>query len=148
MSHSEQSLPQRAKALAERAHAGQRDKAGAPYIAHCARVASAVASDPMAEAVGWLHDVLEDCADVFCEEVYTFPHAVAHACVLLSRASAGTPEAYYAGIRSDPLALRVKLADIADNADEARLALIDAETADRLRKKYAQAMNSLGVGAS
>lgn len=30
------------------------------------------------------------------------------------------------------LALRVKLADIADNADETRLALLDDKTADRL----------------
>lgn len=46
-------LVERAKALAYRAHAGQVDKAGRPYIEHVARVATAVAGDPYAEAVAW-----------------------------------------------------------------------------------------------
>ena len=50
---------------------------------------------------------------------------------------------YYSAIRNNPLALRVKLADIADNADEARLALLDEKTADRLRRKYARARKAL-----
>ena len=44
---------QRAKELAYRAHAGQVDMAGRPYIAHVARVAAQVADDPEAEAVAW-----------------------------------------------------------------------------------------------
>ena len=56
-------LVERAKDLAHRAHAGQVDKAGRPYIEHVARVAARVADDPEAEAVAWLHDVLEDCPD-------------------------------------------------------------------------------------
>lgn len=48
-------LVTRAKELAHRAHAGQVDKAGRPYIEHVARVAAAVADDPEAEAVAWLH---------------------------------------------------------------------------------------------
>lgn len=59
---------ERAKELAHRAHAGQVDKAGRPYIEHVARVAAAVADDPLAEAVAWLHDVLEDCDPEFCQE--------------------------------------------------------------------------------
>lgn len=134
---------ERAKALAYRAHAGQVDKAGRPYIEHVARVAAAVADDPEAEAVAWLHDVLEDCPD-FEKEIFgpQLPIEVRAAVVLLTRLGTD-PEVYYRGIRTSPLALRVKLADIADNADEARLALLDTETASRLRHKYAAALRAL-----
>ncbi len=46
-------LVQKAKDLAHRAHAGQVDKAGRPYIEHVARVAAAVSDDPEAEAAAW-----------------------------------------------------------------------------------------------
>ena len=50
----------RAEALARSAHAGQVDKAGAPYAQHPERVAAAVTGDPQAQAAAWLHDVVED----------------------------------------------------------------------------------------
>ena len=134
-------LVQRAKDLAHRAHAGQVDKAGRPYIEHVARVAAACADDPEAEAVAWLHDVLEDCPD-FDAEVMDMPDRVWIRVLILSRGPR-FQFAYYAGIRRDPIALRVKLADIADNADESRLALLDDKTAARLRRKYAKAIAAL-----
>jgi hypothetical protein len=141
-------LVERAKALAYRAHAGQVDKAGLPYIEHVARVAAAVSDDPNAEAVAWMHDVLEDCPD-YGDEVYCFPHEITYACVMLERGSADSEDEYYAQIRRKPLALIVKLADIADNANEERLALLDPKTADRLRRKYKRALEMLtGLGES
>lgn len=136
-------LVERAKDLAHRAHAGQVDKAGRPYIEHVARVAAAVSDDPEAEAVAWLHDVLEDQPE-FGDEVFCFQHETALAAAMLSRNWSDGP-AYYSGVRSNPLALRVKLADIADNSDEARLALLDDKTARRLRRKYQNARKALGV---
>ncbi len=134
-------LVQRAKDLAHRAHAGQVDKAGRPYIEHVARVAAAVSDDPEAEAVAWLHDVIEDARE-YEGEVLDFPDRVVLSVYCISR-GIRFQFAYYAGIRSDPLALRVKLADIADNADESRLALLDDKTANRLRRKYANAIKQL-----
>jgi hypothetical protein len=50
-----------ARRIAERAHRGQLDANGEPYIAHVGRVAAGV---PLfARPVGWLHDVL-DCSGV------------------------------------------------------------------------------------
>lgn len=46
-----------ARRVAERAHAGQVDGSGEPYISHVARVAAAVPS--FARPVAWLHDALE-----------------------------------------------------------------------------------------
>lgn len=137
-------LVERAKQLAERAHAGQVDKAGRPYIEHVARVAAAVAADTQAEAVAWLHDVWEDSPEFnggrLPEEA---PRAVVFAVQNLNRHNSKDAESYYAVIRQNPLALRVKLADITDNADESRLALLDEKTAARLRKKYAHAKEQL-----
>lgn len=50
-----------AESIARRAHEGRLDKAGAPYIEHSAHVAAAV-EDEKAEAIAWLHDVVEDTA--------------------------------------------------------------------------------------
>ena len=137
----------RAKELAHRAHAGQVDKAGRPYIEHVARVAAAVADDPEAEAVAWLHDVLEDAPPEHCREmIEMFPSEIMMAVVDLTRATYGEDPQYYPIIRRRPLALRVKLADIADNSDETRLALLDEKTAARLRRKYAKAREALTGG--
>lgn len=126
-------LVARAKDLAHRAHAGQVDKAGRPYIEHVARVAAAVADDPEAEAVAWLHDVLEDAPEFWHEaERRILWQRQQSAVVVLSRQFSGSEEGYYAAIRANPIALRVKLADIADNADESRLSLLPKDVADRL----------------
>lgn len=137
----------RARTLALEAHAGQVDKAGHPYIGHVGRVAAAVRGDDEAEAVAWLHDVIEDCP-AFAGQVQAFPAPLQDAVRLLSRTSAADADTYYARISADPLALKVKLADIADNADEARLASLDAATAERLRDKYRRALAALGQPAT
>ena len=49
--------PERACALAERVHHGQRDAGGMPVIDHVRRVAATVDHD--ARVVAWLHEVLE-----------------------------------------------------------------------------------------
>lgn len=137
----------RAKALAYRAHAGQVDKAGRPYIEHVARVAAAVNDDPVAEAVAWLHDVLEDCDDHYDHEIFMeFPDYIYSAVYTLTRDPIVADEDYYYSIRWDLLTKRVKLADIADNSSEERLALLDEKTAARLRRKYAKAIAALTGG--
>lgn len=141
-----QTIVERAKDLAHRAHAGQVDKAGRPYIEHVARVAAACADDPEAEAVAWLHDVLEDAREYSRSVLSDFPARVTFAAMRLDRTSCDY-RAYYESIRGDPIALRVKLADIADNADESRLALLDEKTAGRLRRKYAKALAALADNA-
>lgn len=137
-------LVNEARWLAEEAHATQTDKAGRPYIEHVARVAAAVAGDDTAEMVAWLHDVLED-QPAFATNVMLFPQAVVEAVFDLTRGVNKSEAFYYWNIRQSPLSLKVKLADIADNSDEARLDLLDPETAARLRAKYAKARAALGV---
>lgn len=135
-------IVERAKELAHCAHAGQVDKAGRPYIEHVMRVAEAVAGDPEAEAVAWLHDVIEDAPEFEDDVLDCLPTNLFLACILLDRTNVRQRD-YYSRIARNPIALRVKLADIADNSNEARLALLDVKTADRLRLKYARARRML-----
>ncbi len=138
-------LVEAARELAHRAHAGQVDKAGRPYIEHVSRVAAAVAhyAEPEVQAAAWLHDVLEDCEPRFCNELlHIRPVDVFYAVKALTRGKF-SERTYYDRIRRNPLALRVKLADIADNADESRLTLLDEATAARLRRKYSKMLACL-----
>lgn len=52
---------------------------------------------------------------------------------------------YFARVRANRFAVLVKTADLADNTDPARQALLDEETRSRLREKYRRAYELLGV---
>lgn len=136
-----------AEGIARAAHAGQMDKAGMPYAEHPARVAARVADDPYAVAAAWLHDVLED-TPVTAQGLaaHGIPERVVTAVRALTRRPGQTSEDYYRAVAADRLALRVKVADLADNGDPARLAVLEADdpaTAARLRAKYAYAAAEL-----
>jgi (p)ppGpp synthase/HD superfamily hydrolase len=106
--------------IARLAHRGQVDKAGRPYIEHVERVVARVKGNPDAEAVAWLHDVLED-SPITGEVLGRFvDHPdVLDAVDLLTRTP---PYAYGPYIEriadsGDPLALAVKLADLRDHLE-------------------------------
>lgn len=134
-----------ARAIAHIAHRGQVDKAGAAYIDHPRRVAERL-THPAEVAAAWLHDVIEDCG-ITAEDLRDagIPEDVVAAVVLLTRGPDQPSQDYYAAIRAHPIARAVKLADIADNTDEQRLARIPEETQARLRSKYAAARQALGA---
>ncbi|MBU4213582.1 MAG: HD domain-containing protein [Actinobacteria bacterium] len=139
---------QRARELAIAAHAGQVDKNGSPYHLHPEAVAAAFDPDtePVECAAAWLHDVLEDTAvdaDGMREQGIQDP--VIAVVELLTRHRDQPDADYYAQIRADPTARRVKLADIAHNTDPDRVAQLDEPTRRRLAAKYAKARAALGV---
>lgn len=138
-----------AQHLASAAHRGQVDKAGRDYIDHPRRVAAAVAAhaDPAwlaeAQAAAWLHDVLED-TEVTADQLRAdFPLEVVRAVQALTRRAGQDPDEYYAGVKADPIALAVKHADLDDNTDPDRLALLDTATRQRLLEKYRKARAAL-----
>lgn len=110
-----------AEDIARRAHAGQTDKAGVPYIEHPAWVAARVEGRD-AQAVAWLHDVLED-ADVTAEDLAEagIPANVVDAVLALTRRLGEGYEAYLARVAENPLAVQVKLADLEHNSDLSRI---------------------------
>jgi len=136
--------------LCDQAHADQRDKAGRPYVVHPRRVASYVAADNVrAVMAALLHDVLEDSALTATELADAgIPGEVIATVELLTRSSAVPDDEYYRRIAAHPDALEVKLADLADNTDPARLALLPPGVRDRLRAKYDAAYARLGVASA
>jgi (p)ppGpp synthase/HD superfamily hydrolase len=139
-----------ADAIAAAAHADQVDKGGQPYVGHVRRVASYV--DPtMSEAVvaALLHDVMEDAGITAAELAdQGIPAEAIDAVELLTRRADQPPANYYQRIRDHPIAREVKLADLADNTDPARLATLSESDRARLTRKYADAYQALGADFS
>ena len=104
-------------ALAVRSHHGQRypSPEAEPYILHPLRVMLGV-SGVRAQAVGVLHDVLEDTA-VTAEELReaNLSSDVVDAVTALTRRSGQTYEQYIEQVAGNAIARPVKLADLADN---------------------------------
>ena len=129
----------RAISIAAEAHAGQKDRAGAPYILHPIRLMIQMDSEnAMMAAV--LHDVVENSVwtlddlrkEEFSNEVLNAVDSLTH------RDKEG--EDYWDYIqraKSDPIAIKVKLADLEDNLNPDRLNEItekDEKRFDRYRK--------------
>jgi (p)ppGpp synthase/HD superfamily hydrolase len=114
---------ERALQIAAKAHEGQKDKGGQPYILHPLRVMSRVEGET-AQIVAILHDVVEDTtvtmddlrAAGFSEKVLTGVQCVTH-----------RQEEHYADYvvrcKNNALARQVKLADLEDNTRLSRTIL-------------------------
>jgi (p)ppGpp synthase/HD superfamily hydrolase len=137
------------EALARAAHAGQTDKAGRPYAEHLQAVADGVRArggDDDLIAAAWLHDAVEDDAlsEAWLDGARLSDRTKAVVLAVTKRAGE-TPEAYAGRVLATPGALLVKEADLAHNADPARLAVLDAPTRTRLTEKYARMRALLGL---
>ena len=110
-----------ALAIAMVAHDGMVDKAGAPYIDHPVRVAAAVDGNSD-KVVAVLHDVLEDCGMSIKHGVFAgLSMAERDALVAISKVDGEDSADYLKRVVANPIARRVKLADLADNMDLSRL---------------------------
>lgn len=120
-----------AQAIARKAHAGQTDKAGAPYIEHPTHVAAQVNGDK-AKATAWLHDVVENTPTTFDDlRAAGVEDDVIGALELLTHDKSVPYLDYASNLKHNALARTVKLADLAHNSDLSRLA--KATEADRQR---------------
>ncbi|MBB4967904.1 HD domain-containing protein [Saccharothrix violaceirubra] len=131
---------QDAVSLARTAHEGQVDKSGKPYIGHPLRVMAAM-TDDRGRMAAVLHDVVED-TDVTADDLRAAgcPAEVVDAVIALSHLGGEPQEDYLRRVAANPLAVRVKRADIADNSSPHRLADLDEPTRLRLTEKYRRAV--------
>ena len=106
--------------IAYQAHAGQTDKAGYPYIFHPYHLAEQF-EDEDSVIVALLHDVVED-TDRTIEDLRKegFSERVLAALVLLTHQKGVPYLEYVQMISEDPLARRVKIADLRHNCDVTR----------------------------
>jgi (p)ppGpp synthase/HD superfamily hydrolase len=133
---------EQAIAIAVEAHAGQRDKNGAPYILHPLRVMFRVQIE--AERIAAvLHDVVEDTDWTLSDlRKEGFSDQIVAAVDCLTKREGEEYEDYIRRAASNPLARKVKLGDLEDNMDVRRLSKVDRKATQRLAK-YLKAWQSL-----
>jgi hypothetical protein len=128
--------------IAAKAHREQRDKGrpNLPYVTHPLRVMAAF-DDAELQMIAVLHDAVEDSALTLDDlaDAGASPRVVS-AIEALTHRDDEPDESYWLRVRENPDALLVKLADVKDNSDPARLALLPPEVAARLEQKYARAI--------
>lgn len=109
-------------AIARQCHAQQWDKAGQPYIDHPLRVMKA--GQTLAEKiVGVLHDTVEDSELTLTELAEAgFPEEIVMAIEAITKRQHEPYDHYLDRVMANPIALRVKIADMTDNMDISRIA--------------------------
>ncbi len=107
---------------AAKAHDGQLDKSGKPYIFHPLRVMLNAGGDERVQCTAVLHDVLED-TDITVDELAAegFDAEIIEALILLTRTPDDDYMEYVKRLKPNPIAKAVKLADLTDNMDMSRI---------------------------
>ncbi len=125
---------ERALVIAAEAHQGTTDKGGAPYILHPLRLMHQMTTSDE-RIVALLHDVVEDSPwtlDALRAE--GFPEEIVSAVDGLTRREGETYDNFIGRGVTNPLARRVKLADIEDNMDVRRLGEFCEKDLERLQR--------------
>lgn len=128
---------ERAIALALEAHRGQSDRQGQPYILHPLHVMMQM--DDEAEMIAAvLHDVIED-TDMTLDDLRAkgFSEQVLTAVDLLTHDKETTSyEAYVRRLKPNPMARKIKLADLRHNMDIRRIRTMSDSDKARLEKYH------------
>lgn len=132
-------LTKKALAICFDAHKDQLDKSGAPYVFHPFHLAEQMESEAEI-CVALLHDTVED-SHYTLEDLRTagFPPEVLEAVSLMTHDGAEPYMDYVARIRQNPIARRVKLADLRHNSTLERLEHPTGKDLER-REKYLRAI--------
>ena len=120
--------------LAVKAHKGQRDKGGKPYILHCLRVMLSVENEKE-QIVAVLHDILEDTMvtketlqkEGFCNEII-------EAVIALTKKEEENYFDYIERLKNNTTAKKVKLADLKDNMNIKRILHPTQQDSERVEK--------------
>lgn len=129
--------------IAKKAHEGQVDKAGAPYIDHPWRVSQKCDSYE-AKIVALLHDTIED-TDVTPDYLLQqgIPEHLVEAVLSVTRTDGETYDDYVQRASQNPIGREVKIADLKDNMDITRLSYPLSEKDFERLNKYLKAYEFL-----
>lgn len=135
-------MTKKALKLCFQAHKDQTDKSGLPYVFHPFHLAEQM-PDELTTIVALLHDVVEDTEYTLSDlREMGFPEEAVAAIALMTH-SDGVPYLdYVAKIKDNPIARKVKLADLRHNSDLSRLDHVDGTALARV-EKYAAAIRIL-----
>ena len=126
--------------IAVEAHKGQLRRGGEPYCTHLTAVEDHLVrrglEDPLVRATALLHDVIEDTKTTEQDLLNAGIHPIVVEAVVAMTKRKGEPYAdYLQRVADNPLALQVKISDMACN-------LADAPTPEQIMK-YAEGLNFL-----
>lgn len=135
-------LTKKALKLCFEAHKEQVDKTDIPYVFHPFHLAEQM-DDEISTVCALLHDVIED-TDYTLSDLGNmgFPQEVLSVLELLTHDDAVPYMDYVKAIASNPIAKKVKIADLMHNSDLSRLSVID-EKAQKRYEKYKAALKLL-----
>lgn len=121
--------------IAIKAHEGQIDKSGMPYYGHIMRVMNAGRTIDE-KIVGVLHDLVEDTDWTFKKlEEQGFPKQIIDALKCVTKLFDDEPyDEFIQRVKSNPLAIAVKINDLTDNMDIRRLNDLSESDFKRLQK--------------
>ena len=134
-------LVKKACAIMYDAHKDDRDKGGYPYVFHPFYLATQM-DDEASTCAALLHDVIEDHGDRYSFDDLAragFPASVIHALRLLTHGSGVPYMDYVKALANDPIARKVKMADLKHNMDTRRVNGVRAKKYDL----YLQALRYL-----
>ena len=125
-----------AVSIAARAHRGQKDKAGAPYLLHPLRMMMRMETESaMMAAV--LHDVVED-TEWTLERLREagFSDEVLEAVDCLTHREGESYEQFVERVRTNAIARQIKIADLEDNMNVRRINQLGPRDLERLEKYH------------
>ncbi|MBR1972887.1 MAG: HD domain-containing protein [Oscillospiraceae bacterium] len=142
-------LTNKALCYAYNAHHGQLDYNGIPFIFHPLHLAEQM-KDEISCCAALLHDVVEDTELTLEDLRKEFPEEVVSIVALLTHEDSAEYNSeeyfdYIRAIKADPIAKKVKLADIAHNSDQTRCtgAGLPEEKLEYWKQKYQKALEIL-----
>ena len=123
--------------IALRAYSGKLDKAGCEYIKHPLRIMAKMKTDTEM-SVALLHDVIED-SDITADELLSegISSEIVEALICLTKIETESYQDFIGRVKSNALAVRVKIADIEDNINVLRLKSLSDIDLDRVKKYHA-----------
>lgn len=127
-------LTRKALNISFEAHKNQKDRSGVPYVYHPYEVASHM-DDEFSTCVALLHDVVED-TDITIEDLRKegFPDEVLQAISCMTHDKNVPYMEYVRNIKTNPIARKVKLADLTHNSNISRLPSHGEKDLERLAK--------------
>lgn len=124
--------------LATNSHAGQNDKGGNPYILHPIAVMHILRStDEELNCIAIGHDVVEDCGISYSQlKEMGFTDRIIDGIKCLTKVPGETYDEYKAKVKSNPDAIKVKIADLTHNTDISRLKGVEAKDMARVERYF------------
>ncbi len=127
-------LTKKALLISFNAHKDQVDKSGMPYVYHPYEVALRM-DDEYSTCTALLHDVVED-TETTLDDLRNegFPEEVIEALSFMTHNDDTPYDEYIRNIKNNPIAVKVKLADLEHNSTPERLDSIDNKMLERFEK--------------